>query len=220
MIGGRIAALAVAAVVLLGAGVAAAVTYDDDDDTPAEQAAVTSTTTTSVADTTTTSVGLTTTTVAAGAGSTTTSRPARATTTRPPGPTTSTTRSSPDCTAAQIEVTVRTDKASYRPDQQVMVESTLRNRSSTPCFYAGHTFQVTIFDPANRSIIGFSMVTPGPERTRFQPTATLTASVPWDQRSCTTQPCPQPPPGTYAAAVRWTFAGGPYEARATFALTS
>jgi hypothetical protein len=215
VIRGRLAALAVAAVVLLGAGVAAAVTYEEDD-TRSEHAADT-TTTTSAADTTTTSLEPTTTT--AGGAATTTSRPARTTTTRPPSSTTSTTRSSPDCAAAQIEVTVRTDKPSYRPDEQVKVESTLRNRSSSPCFYAGHTFQVTIFDPANRSIIGFSIVTPGPERIRFQPTATITGSVPWDQRSCQTQPCPQPGPGTYAAAVRWTFAGGPYEARATFSLT-
>jgi hypothetical protein len=214
----RVAALAVAALLLGGAGVAAAITHDDDD--PTEVAAVTTTSSTLAADPTTTlaptsSVPPTSTTAAP---ATTTSRPARTTTTRP-GATTTTTAATRDCTAAQIEVTAKTDKASYAAGEQVKVDSTLRNKSQATCFYAGHTFHVAIQDAGGRTIITFNLVSPGPTGSPFVAGATLTGSVPWDQRSCQTQPCPQPPPGTYAAVVTWTFAGGPYETRATFSLT-
>jgi hypothetical protein len=219
----RVAFLAVAALLLAGAGVAAAVTHDDDD--AVETAAVT--TTTSVPETTTTVETTTvppttvaaaaTTTTTPGAATTTTAR-ATTTTTRRPASTTTTAPSNPDCTAAQVAVTATTDKTVYGVGQQVMVVSTLRNRSSTTCFYAGHTLRVTILDPAGRSIIFFDLVTPGPAKSAFVPGATLTGTVTWDQRACQTQPCPQPPPGPYSAQVRWIFPGGPYEARAAFNL--
>jgi hypothetical protein len=211
--------LALAALILFGAGVATAVTRDDD--APSEQAAVT-TTTTVVLDTTTTSIDATTTT-AAGAtsttarGATTTTARAGTTTTRPATTTTGAVGAT-DCTAAQIEVTATTDRTSYSVGQQVKVDSTLRNRSQSLCFYSTQTFQVAIQDAVGRTIITFEIATPA-GRSPFVPGATLTGSVPWDQRSCQNQPCPQPPPGPYSAAVKWLFPGGPYEARAAFSLT-
>ena len=224
MIPHRVAALAVAVLVLGGAGLAAAVTRDDDGDT--EAAAVTTTSifladiTTTTPDAATTTAAGATSTTARGAATTTTARAGTTTTTRP-ATTTTTAAPNADCTSAMIEVTATTDQRSYRPDQQVKVDSTLRNRSQTTCFYAGQTFQVAIQDAVGRTIITFEIATPaGATKSSFVPGATLTGSVPWDQRSCQTQPCPQPPPGPYSAAVKWTFAGGPYEARAAFTLTA
>lgn len=222
------AILGLAAVLLLGAGVAAAVTHEDDDDDRTEQASVTTTST--VADTTTsvtaTSTIDTTTTTGAPGTPSTTARGATTTTTRPGATTTtsaaSTTtapRGTPDCTAAQIEVTAMTDKSSYVEGQQVKVDSTLRNRSTTTCYFTGHTFGVAILDAAGRTINSFNIVTPGPTKSAFVPGATLSGSVPWDQFSCRTPPCFLPPRGPYAAAVTWIFAGGPYEARAPFVLS-
>ena len=217
MISRQVAAIALAALLLGGAGVAAVITHDDGD---TGEAAAPTTSTVPPTDTTETSTpsppastaGVTST--VAGASTTTAARP---TTTVRPATTTSTTIG--ECTAAQIEVTATTDQRSYRGGQQVKVDSTLRNRSQTTCFYTGHTFQVAIQDAVARPIMTFEIVTPGPTRSSFVPGATLTGSVPWDQRSCQNQPCTQPPPGPYVAAVKWTFAGGPYEARAPFSLT-
>lgn len=224
MIPRQVAALALAALLLGGAGVAAAITHDDGGGEAAQPALTTTSTlaldttsTTATIEATTTTVGGATSTTAR-PGTTTTARQATTTTTRS-GTTTTTAAGSPDCTASQIEVTATTDRTSYRAGQQVKVDSTLRNRSQATCFYAGHTFQVAIQDAVGRTIITFEIATPGGTRSPFVPGATLTGSVPWDQRSCQTQPCPQPPPGPYAAAVKWVFAGGPYEAKAAFSLT-
>ncbi len=218
MIPRQAAALALAALLLCGAGVAAAINHDDGD----SRAAAAPTTSTVGPSTTTdppqptSTAGITSTT----AGATTTTAARSTTTARPATTTTSTTAlGTPDCTAAQIDVAVTTDQRSYATGQQVKVDSTLRNRSQTTCFYAGHTFQVAIQDAVGRPIITFEIATPGTTRSPFVPGATLTGSVPWDQRSCQAQPCQQPPPGPYVAAVKWIFAGGPYEARAAFSLT-
>ena len=221
MIPRQVAALALAALLLGGAGVAAAITHDDGGGEAAQPAPTTSTlvldTTITTIEPTTTIVGsVTSTTVRP--GTTTTARQATTTTARS-GTTTTTAAGSPDCTASQIEVTATTDRTSYPAGQQVKVDSTLRNRSQATCFYAGHTFQVAIQDAVGRTMITFEIATPGGTRSPFVPGATLTGSVPWDQRSCQNQPCPQPPPGPYAAAVKWIFAGGPYETKAAFSLT-
>lgn len=213
MISQRVAGIALAVLLLAGAGVAAAITRDEDTD----KAAPSTTSTVQEVQVTATPVppSPSTTATSAVAAATTTAR--QTTTSRPPTSTTSTTTG--DCTSAQIDVSVTTDQRSYTAGQQVKVDSTLRNRSQTACFYAGHSFQVVIQDAVARPIITFEVVTPGPGRSSFVPGATLTGSVPWDQRSCQTQPCAQPPPGPYAAAVKWIFPGGPYEARAAFSLT-
>jgi hypothetical protein len=209
----QVASLAIAAVLVAGAGVAAATTKDGDGTEEAgpattstvEQPVAPAISTTDPPVPTSTSVRPTTTTA-----------PRPTTTARPPVSTTSTTIG--DCTAAQIDVTATTDRRSYSAGQQVMVDSTLRNRSESTCLYAGYTFQVVIQDAVGRPIITFEVATPGPARSSLVPGATLTGSVPWDQRSCQAQPCPQPPPGPYVVAVKWTFPGGPYEAKAAFSL--
>jgi len=123
-----------------------------------------------------------------------------------------------DCTATQIEVAATTDKRSYLPCEQVMFASTLRNRSSTTCFYAGYEFRAIYADPAGRAIIGFDLISPG-TRSPLAPGAVLTGSVPFDQRACNAQPCQTLIPGPgYSVTATWTFQGGPYRAAATFAL--
>lgn len=218
MIPRQVAALAIAALLLAGAGVAAAISHDDGDG-DAQAAAPTTTTSTALVDLTTTLAPAPSTSTTAQAATTTTTRPGTTTTTRPGSTTTTTASPNQDCAPAQVDVSATTDKTTYSPGQQVKVDSTLRNRSQSTCSYAGHTFQVAIQDAVARTIITFEINTPGPARSPFVPGATLTGSVPWDQRSCQAQPCPQPPPGPYSAAVTWTFAGRTYEARAAFSLT-
>jgi hypothetical protein len=124
-----------------------------------------------------------------------------------------------DCTAAQIEVTATTDKRSYAPTEQVKFESTLRNRSSTACFYVGYTFAATFADPGGRRIIEVITVADEPVPKTLAPGAVLTGSVPFDQATCQQQPCPTLTRGAgYSATASWGFPGGPYLASATFSL--
>ena len=214
-------ALALAALLLLGAGIGVAATRDPDDESDAA-AIQPEVTTSTVAPSTTTVPAETTTTQ--GFATTTTARPvtttvvrATTTTTRRAS-TTTTTATARDCIANQIEVAATTDRASYPPSEQILFQSTLRNRSSTPCFYAGYEFQATFADPAGRRIIEFKTVSPG-TRSPLAPGAVLTGSVPFDPRACQTQPCPTLTPGPgYSVTATWGLAGGPYQARATFAL--
>lgn len=213
----------VLAFVLAGAGVVAAITHEDDDDRALT--AQESSTTTSAPETTTSSTEPPATTTTTGGATTTT---ARVTTTTAARATTSTTRrvttttvntAGQDCTAAQIEVTATTDKRSYGPTEQVKLESRLRNRSTTACSYVGYVFRATFADPAGRTIIEVNTVADPRARTTLVPDAVLTGSVPFDQRTCQTQPCPILTPGSgYTATARWSFPGGPYDATTTFAL--
>lgn len=215
-------ALGLAALLLGGAGIGVAATREPDKDSEAaiDQPELTTTSstaaasTTTIPDTTTTQVVATTATTRG--APTTVVRPT--TTTAPRAPATTTTTAARNCTAAQIEVAATTDKRSYVPGEQVIFSSTLRNRSSTTCFYAGYRFQATFADPAGRRIIEFDMDSPG-TRSPLAPGAVLTGSVPFDQGACQAQPCPtlRPGPG-YSVTATWSFAGGPYQARATFAV--
>ncbi len=157
------------------------------------------------------------------AAQTTTTRRVTTTVVRPTSttraPTTTTTATLRDCTAAQIEVTATTDKRSYAPTEQVKLESTLRNRSSTACSYVGYTFQATFADPGGRRIIESTTVADERTPRPLVPGAVLTGSVPFDQGACQQQPCPPLTRGTgYSVTAVWGFPGGPYLASATFAL--
>ncbi len=140
------------------------------------------------------------------------------TTTGPRGSTTSTTTM--PCTAAQIAVTATTDKVTYGSTEQVKLESTLRNRSSTACSYTSYTFRATFADPAGRPIIDSAQIADAFRPTALVPGAVLTATIPFDPRTCQTQPCPPLVAGTYSAIATWTFPGGPFEVRAPFAFTA
>jgi hypothetical protein len=224
----RVAFLGIAAVLLAGAGIAAAATHDDDDDgggtpTALEQPSTTTSvlppdTSTTIEVTTTsappTTVGATTTTRR---GATTTTTRQGAITTRPPAPTT--TGAITACTAAQIEVAVTTDKASYAQDERVNIRSTLRNRSSSICTYTNYGFTATILSPAGATITSFTRPGDTSATAMLGPGQQHEATVSWDRVSCAPPFCTQSTPGTYSVAARWEFAGGPYTARRPFNLT-
>jgi hypothetical protein len=213
----------VLAVVLAGSGVVAAAVHDDDKKPLAVAVPATilpreTETSTSTLPTTTTTVAPAATTTStppttARSSTTTTTRRTTATPTTTVVPPTSTTVSAkPACTAAQIEVTAATDQASYLPTQTVTVNSTIRNRSSSTCYYLGYTFGVGFFDAEGHSYSGQSLVADVLEETPLAPGQRLTHSVPWDHRQCpVTITCGALPAGNYSAKVTWVFPGGPFE---------
>jgi hypothetical protein len=226
VIPGRIVALGLAALLLAGAGISVAATRDPADDDargPAVTRPEVTTTSTTSPETSITSPPTSTTGVVSPpttTGRTTTTVVRRTTTTTAKPGATTTTATAADCTASQLEVAATTDKRTYAPTEQVRLESTLRNRSSTTCFYAGYTFQADFSDPAGHRILQVGVPAEGSARSALVPGAVLTGSVPWDQRTCQqAQPCPALSPGTYSATARWIFPGGPFEARVTFALS-
>lgn len=212
------------ALVLAGAGVGAVIAHDEDD---GEQALpeVTTTTTTFVLDTTTTTtiptvettIAATTTTGRTGRttttrGTSTTVRPT--TTTRPTAPTNTTAPGRPLCAAEQMEIILDIG-TSYPPGQPVRMATTLRNRSSTPCFYRGYTVMMTFLDPGGRTLIGSAVHADDIEDRAFAPGQRITHDVTWDPRVCPTPPCSQPP-GIYEVTADWSFSGGRYGARQQF----
>jgi hypothetical protein len=218
--------LFVLAVVLAGSGVVAAAVHDDGSSTATSAVTTTvpapsATTTTAPPDTTTTAAPVPTTTSTPASATTTTRRGAtttttpRATTTTvapAPGPTTTTAAAKPLCTAAQIEVTAATDQASYLPSQTVTVNSAIRNRSTTTCYYTGYNFGVAFFDKAGQAYGGQSLVSDVLEATPVAPGERITHSATWDHRQCPVAiTCGALPAGSYSAKVTWVFPGGPYE---------
>jgi hypothetical protein len=220
-------ALLVCAVVLAGAGVVAAAVHDNGESNPLAE---------SVTTTTVPKPGETSTSVDPGATTTSTPPPAGATTSTPPTtvrgattttatgrttvPPTTTTRpvatsttvnAKPACTSAQIEVTAASDRASYLPAEPATITSTIRNRSSSTCYYLGYTFGVAFTDAAGHPYGGQSLVADVLEETALAPGQRLTHTVPWDHRQCpVTITCGPLPSGTYTATVTWVFPGGPY----------
>lgn len=175
---------------------------------------------------TTTSAPSPSTTAARATGSTarvTTTR--QPTTTRASAPTTTTTAATPGqphCSDVHLAAAVTTTRATYRPGEPVQVQSTVRNRSSGPCFYA--TYKV------------FSRIEDASERETAPPTAALADTFadtplaagetlrddpqPWNQQACVsvTPQCAQAQAGTYTVKVSWLFEGTPVEASTTFRL--
>ena len=214
------------ALVLAGVGVGAVIAHDEDD---GEQAApeVTTTTTTLVLDTTTststaptvdTTVAPPTTTGRTGR-TTTTRRPSTTvrqttTTTRPTAATNTTAPGRPLCAAEQMEITLDIG-TSYAPGQPVRMATTLRNKSSTPCFYRGYTLTMTFLDPGGRTLIGSGVHADDIEDRAFAPGQRITHDATWDPRVCETPPCTQPP-GIYEVTADWSFSGGRYGARQQF----
>lgn len=219
--------LFVIAVVLAGTGVVAAAVHDDGGTSTSTAArATTAAVPSDNATSTTEAVTTTTSTVAPAATSTstppttarrgtttTTRRPAGPTTTAAPGATaTSTTVSAkPACTSAQIEVTAASDQASYLPSQTATISSTIRNRSSSTCYYLGYNFGVAFTDKAGATYGGQSLVSDVLEDTPLAPGQRITHTVTWDHRQCpVTITCGALPAGAYTATVTWVFPGGPY----------
>lgn len=217
--------LFVIAVVLAGSGIVAAAVHDDGGTSATSTVATTvpppseTTTTTAPTATTTTAAPGATTTSTPGAATTTTRRAATTTTTRrtttttaAAGPTSTSVAAKPLCTAAQIEVTAATDQASYLPSQTVTVNSTIRNRSGSTCYYTGYNFGVAFADSAGQAYGGQSLVADVLEATPVAPGERITHSVTWDHRQCPVAiTCGALPAGSYSAKVTWVFPGGPYE---------
>jgi hypothetical protein len=208
------------ALVLAGVGIGVVIDHDEDDD--GEQAAVEVTTTTATFLDTTTSttpeVASTTTspptTVRGGRTTTTraTSTTARPTTTRPGTQTTVAGR--PLCAAEQMDISISLG-TSYAPGQPVRMETTLRNKSSSPCFYRGYTVTMTFLDPDGRTLVGSAVHADDVEDRAFAPGQRITHDATWDPKVCQTPPCAQPP-GIYAVTADWSFSGGRYTARQEF----
>ena len=209
------------ALVLAAVGVGAVIAHDEDDD---EQVAAEATTTTTVVlDTTTstTEVPVSTTT-----SPPTTTRTGRTTTTRATSPTTArpttTTRPGsvttvagrPLCAAEQIDISLSL-ATSYPPGQPVRMETTLRNKSSTPCFYRGYSVTMTFLDMGGATLVGSGVVADDIEDRAFSPGQRITHDATWDPKVCQTPPCTQPP-GVYAVTADWSFSGGRYGARQEF----
>jgi hypothetical protein len=227
----RLAALALAALLLGGAGVATAVNRASDDESPSagETAAPASTTTSSFVeqDTTTTAAPAVTTTAAPARSTTTnttrrptttTTRRAGATTTTTPAPPTSTTPG-PACTPDHVVAAVVTDRPSYTPAQVVLVTSTLRNRSSTTCFYGGYQAGTTFRNDAGATWGGVNVVADTFAEVPLRPGETLTHRADWDHRACPEPGCGPLPPGPYYATVTWRVAAHTYEVLTSFILS-
>lgn len=226
MIPRRLAALALAALLLGGAGVATAVNRASDDESPSpagETAGPASTTTSSFIEqvtTTTTAAPAVTTTAASPRSSTTnTTRRQATTTTRRTGATSTTTPPAPPtsatagtrCTPDHLVATIATDRPSYTPAQVVLVTSTLRNRSSTTCFYAGYQAGTTFRNDAGATWGGVNVIADTFAEVPLRPGETLTHRADWDHRACPEPGCGPLPPGPYYATTTWRVAGHTYE---------
>lgn len=221
--------VAVASVLLGGLGVVAVVAHEDDDDQPASEALVGGDVTT----TTTLSLDTTTSTTEAVAGTTTSppttaSRPTttragrtattrRTTTTRAPA--TPTTSTPPLCSADQIDISGRPDRLSYPAGQPVSMSTTIRNRSSAPCYYRGYNVEMRFLDPGGQVIIAQVVHADDIEFQTFAPGQSITHTARWDPRNCGAPQCPPPAPDIYAVEAIWTFSGGRYTATQQYVLT-
>ncbi|MDQ3898874.1 MAG: hypothetical protein M3326_16800 [Actinomycetota bacterium] len=221
--------IAVAAVLLAGAGIVAVAAHDGDHE-PVREALVgqNATSSTLPPDTTTSTTvapASTTTSPPTTVAPTTTTRP---TTTTARRPTTTTTRLTtttappadrPLCAVDQIGVSVATDAQSYLAAQPVRLTTTIRNRSTAPCFYQGYTVLMSFRDPARVPFLGTAVHLDDPSPTEFRPGQSLTQSFTWDPASCPSPPvCARPTPDIYSVEAAWSFSGGRYTATMDFVL--
>ena len=210
-----------AAVILAGAGVVAAVAHDGDDDRPVNETVLgdDGTTTTSFPESTTSttaSPGATTTSSppTTAAGSSTTARP---TTTVRPGTTTTrraavtTTAPLQLCQAEQIDISAAPESLSYPAGQPVTMRTTLRNRSTTPCFYRGYSVTLRFLDRNKGQITSSAVNVPADVDRTFAPGQSLTHTATWT-------PATPPPPGIYQVEATWSFSGGRYGATQDYVL--
>lgn len=215
------ALLGVAAFLLAGVGVGAVIAHDEGSDR--EQGAPVVTTTTVVLETTTSTTSTTlvpvpattappTTAVARTTTTRVTSTTVRPTTTARPTTTTAPVR--PLCAAEQMEIRIALG-TSYPAGQPVRMSTTLRNRSSTPCYYRGYTVTMTFLDPGGRTLVGQAVHADDIEDRAFAPGQQITHDATWDPRICDTPPCSQPP-GIYSVSADWSFSGGRYGATQQF----
>lgn len=227
MIPRRLAVLALAALLIGGAGVATAVNRGTDDDrSPTADGLAaggeqpTTTTSSVVEPTTTTTIAApaVTTTAPTRPASTTTTRRSTATTTRAPASTTTTRPmattsgpATPRCTPDHLVAAISVDRHSYTVAQPVQVTSTLRNRSSTPCFYNGWRAGLSFKNDAGTMYGGVQVIADSFADVALRPGETLTHTGSWDHRACPEPGCGPLPAGPYYATVTWNIAGHTYD---------
>lgn len=233
MAANRVRFLGLAAAVLAVAGLVAAVTVDDDDDDGRTAAAIgqaPATTSTFPALTTSTSAlpAETTTTAAPSPSTTTASRRTTTTTVRRTGGTTATTAprittptttARPLCAASQIELTASTNNSRATSGQPVTLTSTIRNKSTFPCFYTGYEFRTEFRDPLGAPLVGSVIHADAVEPAPFNPGQSLSHSATWDPQACQQSPCSAPGAGIYSATATWSFSGGTYRAMQQFVVS-
>ena len=111
----------------------------------------------------------------------------------------------PQCAAAQIDVNTNTASLSYPAGQPVTLTTTIRNRSSAPCFYRGYDVAMSILDPNLQQLFGTTAHADDVGPQTFAPGQVLTQSATWAPA-----PTAAPPPGFYSAQATWSFSGGTY----------
>ena len=118
------------------------------------------------------------------------------------------------CPAADVRVTVSTDKATYAPGDTVRFSSTLENRSATTCLVSGRAF-FSIENAAGKTVSSFAYTADYMLPVKATPGQTFTNTGTWNQQDCTGPACLQAPAGTYVVVAGWTE-GGPYTGRGSF----
>lgn len=234
MAANRVGFLGLAAAVLAVAGLVAAVTVDDDGDDGRTAAAIgqapattstvpplTTSTSAPPAETTTTAAPSPSTTTTASRRTTTTTarRTGGTTATTAPRTTTPTTTARPLCAASQIELAASTNNSRATSGQPVTLTSTIRNKSTFPCFYTGYEFRTEFRDPLGAPLVGSVIHADAVEPAPFNPGQSLSHSATWDPQACQQSPCPAPGAGIYSATATWSFSGGTYRAMQQFVVS-
>lgn len=164
----------------------------------------------------TTTSAATTPTVPAAPTTATTPTTTRGSTTTPPS-----TIRGPRCRPDQLAVAASPSKPEYRPGEKVVVTSTVRNRSSTPCYHNSYSFRFEFTAPDGRSLIGGDNHADGfNEQSTLAPGQWMTEIADWYQLDCADSAvrCVQAAPGTYTATVSWSLEAPPVEATTSFQL--
>lgn len=118
------------------------------------------------------------------------------------------------CPAADVRVTVSTEKSAYAPGETVRFSSTLENRSATACLVSGRAF-FSVENGAGRTVSSFAYTMEYMLPVRAEPGQAFTNRGTWDQQDCSGPACVQAAAGTYVVVAGWTE-GGPYTGRGSF----
>ena len=122
------------------------------------------------------------------------------------------------CPAADVAVSVTTEKGSYAPGETVRGSSTLENASATTCLLPTRAF-FRIVDAAGKTVGSFAYTLELRMPVRAEPGKAFTSAFTWDQQDCSGSSCAQVPAGTYVAVADWNESG-PYSGRVSFRITS
>ncbi|HEV2757955.1 MAG TPA: hypothetical protein VGV86_00175 [Acidimicrobiales bacterium] len=135
----------------------------------------------------------------------------------PPGPPTNDPQMAP-CPAADVTVSVTTEKDAYAPGETVRGSSTLANGSTTTCLLPTRAF-FRVLDASGKTVGSFAYTLELRMPVKAEPGKTFTSAFVWDQKDCSGSSCLQVPAGTYTAVADWNESG-PYSGRGSFRITS